>query len=119
MAKENTFKITKEWIKEHGTKGMGFTKEQHRVIGSDGLSGWIDRAEGTYITELQKEAFETSKSKKGKYIHRKEKELRKAKNELLRLLIRVTNRLEAGEAIEPNSDLHELLKVKIKIISNT
>lgn len=54
------FVITKKWLRDYGTKGCGWTRQQLAVLGVVGksISGWMNRAIGKTISLEQKAEFE-------------------------------------------------------------
>lgn len=60
--------ITKMWLKDHATKGCGFTKAQIEALGVSypPKAGWIDEIVGTWITDEQAINYENLRRKKSK-----------------------------------------------------
>ena len=53
------FKITEQWLRENGTKGIGWTYRQTAVLNTDQKThGWLRRLVGKEITDAQKQQFE-------------------------------------------------------------
>jgi hypothetical protein len=59
-----TFRVTAEWLHAHTGKAGGFNRKQLAVLGVPWppKKGWLWLAEGTWITEEQRQHFEQLKT---------------------------------------------------------
>lgn len=62
------FTITKDWLLEHRTPRGSWNYKQLKSINIDvpPASGWMDKVDGTEITDKQREQFEILRVKRGK-----------------------------------------------------